>query len=28
MAASNEAKLPSPWDEFLEELDGLLPDQV
>ena len=28
MALSNEAKLPSPWNRFLEELDGLLREQV
>jgi hypothetical protein len=28
MWPSNEAKLPSPWDRFLEELDGLLREQV
>jgi hypothetical protein len=24
MSPSNETNLPSPWDRFLEELDGLL----
>jgi hypothetical protein len=28
MWPNNEAKLPSPWDRFLEELDGLLRKQV
>jgi uncharacterized nucleotidyltransferase DUF6036 len=28
MPPNNEAKLPSPWDRFLEELDGLLREQV
>jgi hypothetical protein len=28
MALSNEAKLPSPWNRFLDELDGLLREQV
>jgi hypothetical protein len=28
MAPSNETKIPSPWDRFLEELDGLLPEPV
>ena len=28
MWPSNEAKLPSPWDRFLEELDGLFREQV
>ena len=28
MAPSSEAKLPSPWNRFLEELDGLLREQA
>ena len=28
MPLSNEAKLPSPWDRFLQELDGLLREAV
>src|ERR1035437_9000182 len=28
MPPSNKAKLPSPWYRFLEELDGLLREQV
>jgi len=28
MLPSHKAKLPSPWDRFLEELDGLLREQV
>ena len=28
MSTDSEAKLPSPWDRFLEELDGLLREQV
>jgi hypothetical protein len=28
MPTSNEAKIPSPWDRFLKELDGLLREQV
>jgi len=28
MSSSNETNLPSPWDRFLEELDGLLREQV
>ena len=28
MSLSNKAKLPSPWDQFLKELDGLLREQV
>ena len=28
MSPSNKAKLPSPWNRFLEELDGLLREQV
>jgi hypothetical protein len=28
MSPSRQAKLPSPWDRFLEELDGLLREQV
>jgi hypothetical protein len=28
MAAKNDPKLPSPWDRFLEDLDGLLREQV
>jgi hypothetical protein len=28
MSPSNEAKLPSPWDRFLKDIDGLLREQV
>jgi hypothetical protein len=28
MSPSNEAKLALPWDRFLEELEGLLREQV
>ena len=28
MSPNNEGKLPSPWDRFLEELDGLLREEV
>ncbi len=28
MSTSNKTNLPSPWDRFLEELDGLLREQV
>ena len=28
MPVDRESMPPSPWDEFLEELDGLLRDQV
>ena len=28
MAPNHPAKLPSPWDRFLEELDGLLREQI
>jgi hypothetical protein len=28
MPADRESKPPSPWAEFLEDLDGLLRDQI
>jgi hypothetical protein len=28
MSPNNKTKIPSPWDRFLEELDGLLREQV